>query len=300
MNTFNTELRVVDRGGSSSRVGAVRFHSYVMALRPGNGVAVATSILDPRTGTQELWLIDLEKNSAVPLTTTRGFAAVPVWSSDGRRLAYAYQPPGQLDDVYVRDMGTGATTPLFETPGTLEHPSAWSHDGKSLLFFMSDEKGTYLSTWSFASRTPTPFAGPRALEVAAFSPHDDFVAFTSQESGRPEAYVTTFPDRRQTWPLTTDGGRVLSWSQDGREILVGTLSGHIAAYPVSTAGGFTHGPATILVRDVGSQAAYSTATRDHSKIIIRVSPGRREGPRGDAVAVWLAGRFASDRSVTGC
>ena len=161
---------------------------------------------------------------------------------------------------------------MFETPGTLEHPTAWSHDGKSLLFFMSDEKGTYLSTWSFASRTPTPFAGPRALEVAAFSPHDDFVAFTSQESGRPEAYVTTFPDRRQTWPLTTDGGRVLSWSQDGREILVGTLSGHIAAYPVSTAGGFTHGPATILVRDVGSQAAYSTATRDHSKILIRVSP----------------------------
>ena len=65
---------------------------------------------------------------------------------------------------------------------------------------------------------------------------------------------------------------MLSWSQDGREILVGTLSGHIAAYPVSTAGGFTHGPATILVRDVGSQAAFSTATRNHSKMVIRVSP----------------------------
>ena len=47
MNAFNTELRVVERGGGSRRVGAVRFHSYVMALRPGNGVAVATSILDP-------------------------------------------------------------------------------------------------------------------------------------------------------------------------------------------------------------------------------------------------------------
>ena len=54
------------------------------------------------------------------------------------------------------------------------------------------------------------------------------------ESGRYEVYVTTFPERRQTWPLTTEGGRVLSWRADGREILVATLSGHIAAYPVST------------------------------------------------------------------
>ena len=195
MNTLNAELRVVERGGSSRRVGAVRFYSYVMALRPGNGLAVATAILDPSTGTQELWLMDLEKNSAVPLTTTRGFAAVPVWSSDARRLAYAYQPPGQLDNMYVRDMGTGATTPVFATPGTLEHPTAWSRDGKSLLIFTSDERGGWsLSTWSFASRTSTAFAGPRALEVAAFSPHDEFVAFTSQESGRPEAYMTTFPE----------------------------------------------------------------------------------------------------------
>ena len=37
MNTFNAELRVVERGGSRRRVGAVRLYSYVMALRPGNG-----------------------------------------------------------------------------------------------------------------------------------------------------------------------------------------------------------------------------------------------------------------------
>ena len=98
------------------------------------------------------------------------------------------------------------------------------------------------------------------------------MAFTSQESGRPEVYVTTFPDHRQTWPLTTEGGQVLSWSNDGREILVATLSGHIAGYPVSTDGGFSHGQPTTLVRDVGAAAPYSSATRDHSRILIRVSP----------------------------
>ncbi|MEO5895591.1 MAG: protein kinase [Vicinamibacterales bacterium] len=271
-NAFTAELRLVDRNGTGGRVGTARFFSYFMALHPDNRT-LAAALLDPRTGTQDLWLIDLTKDTAVPLTATRGFAGLPVWSTDGRRLAYAYQPPGQLDDVYIRDMTTGLSQPVFETPRAMEHPAAWSHDGKSLLVFTSDDKGTYLAWWSFASRTLTRFVGPRAVESSAsFSPHDDLVAFTSQESGRAEVYVTTFPGRRQTWPLTTEGGRILSWSRDGREILVATLSGHIVAYPVSTDGLFSHGQPTTLVRDAGYAATFSTATRDHSRVLLRVSP----------------------------
>jgi TolB protein len=175
--------------------------------------------------------------------------------------------------VYIKDIGTGLIQPVIETPGITEHPVAWSHDTKSLLVFISADDGAYLAAWSFATRTLTRFVGPRAVETpACFSPHDDFVAFTSQESGRPEVYVATFPDFRQTWPVTMGGGRALSWRNDGREILVATLSGHIVAYPVSTEGGFSHAQPTTLVRDVGYSAAYSTATRDHSRILIRVSP----------------------------
>jgi len=272
-DAFNAELHLVDRSGKGSVVGIQRFFSYFMALNPVDSSILAAAILDPRGGTQELWLIDLRKDSAAPLTTARGFTGLPVWSADGRRLAYAYQPPGQLDDVYIKDIGTGLIQPVIETPNVLEHPAAWSHDEKSLLVFTADDKGKYLSTWSFAERTLTRFVGPRVLETAAcFSPRDDLVAFTSQESGRPEVYVTTFPDRRQTWPITTDGGKVLSWRDDGREILVATLSGHIVAYPVSTEGGFSHGQPTTLVHDVGTAAARSAVTRDHSRILIRVSP----------------------------
>jgi hypothetical protein len=66
---------------------------------------------------------------------------------------------------------------------------------------------------------------------------------------------------------------VVSWKNDGHEILVATLSGHIVAYPVST----DDGQPTTLVRDVGMAAAYSTATRDHSRILISRQSGRREG-----------------------
>ena len=205
--------------------------------------------------------------------------------------------------MYIKDIGTGLIQRLIETPKIGEHPVAWSHDGKSLLVFTYEDNATSLSTWSFASRALTRFGGPRPLESAAFSPQDDYVVFTSQESGRPEVYVTTFPDHRQTWPVTTEGGRVLSWSPDGREILVATVSGHIAAYPVSLDGGFSVGQPTTLVRDVGSQAAYSSVTRDHSKILIRVSPdtvkdrgeirllfGWQDGLRRESVAASLPRR----------
>ncbi len=271
-NTFNAELRLVDRNGIVNRAGSARLYTSFMALSPIGSRTLATAILDQRAATQDLSLMDLSSDRTDPLTTTRGYTSNPVWSADGKRLAYTYQPPGQVDDVYVKDIGTGAIQSVIETPTRGEHPVAWSHDSRSLLVFAYDDDKADLSLWSFASRTLTRFVGPGVLESAAFSPRDNYVAYGSQESGRPEVYVTTFPDHRQTWQLTTEGGQVLSWRNDGREILVATLSGHIAAYPVSIEGGFSRGQPTTLVRDVGSVAAYSSATRDHSRILIRVSP----------------------------
>jgi hypothetical protein len=64
---------------------------------------------------------------------------------------------------------------------------------------------------------------------------------------------------------------VLSWRADGKELLVATLTGHIVAYPVTTTGdGFSAGTPEVLLRNVGFDARFATATRDHSRILIRV------------------------------
>jgi Tol biopolymer transport system component len=268
--SFDAELHLVDRAGIGTRVGIAQPFTAIMALRP-DGRSVAASIVDPGTSTNDLWLVDLQSGARTPLTTTRGYTGMPVWSRDGTHLAYAYAPPGQLDDVYVKDLRTGKEEPVIENQAVLEHPVAWSRDGAYMLIWTADEKGNTLARWSFGSRILTPFA-VSGTQWAALSPDDRYLAFTSQESGSTEVSVTTFPERFQTWSLATKGDRVLSWSDNGREILVATLSGQIVAYPVSTESGFSAGPPTVLVRGVGFAAPYSTARRDHSRILIRVSP----------------------------
>ena len=267
----------MDRTGKVIHTSAPERHG-ICVVEP-NGPRVAAQVVDPRAGTSDLWLVDMQTGTRIPLTRTGGYAGAPVWSADGTRLAYAYQPPGQRDDVYVKDLRTGKVTPVIESPAVLEHPVAWSHDGAHLLVWVtkwldsSPNSLDAIDVWSFASRTLTPFANaPSGEGGAVFSPDDRYVAFSSIESGRSEVYVTTFPERRQTWPLTTEGGRVLSWRSDGREILVATLSGHVAAYPVSTEGGFASGNPTILIRDLDSVAYLSSASPDHSRILIQVSP----------------------------
>ena len=271
------ELCLVNRDGSGAqRAGGVKDFSERMALEPA-GRRVAAAVIDARSGIAAIWLLDISTGARTLLSPGQGSTGWPVWSPDGTRVAFGYQPPGILDDVYVKDLRTSATTALVTSTDAREDPVAWSPKGEWLLLFRNDPQTTgHLLAYSFRSHTCKPFVvvpGAAVLD-GVFSPDGRYVAYSSNESGRFEVSVTTFPDRTATWLLTTEGARVLSWGgRDGHEILVGTLSGDIAAYQVNTAGGtFSAGPPTIVIRDVGSDAQYARATPDHSRILLRVNP----------------------------
>ena len=61
-------------------------------------------------------------------------------------------------------------------------------------------------------------ASPSDEMPGNFSPDGRFVAYTSNESGRFEVYVQTFPLSDRKWQVSTDGGYEPRWRADGREI----------------------------------------------------------------------------------
>ena len=273
--TFDGELTLLTRDGSvASHFGGVQQFGFMMSLSPDARTVVA-AVQDARSSASDLWRFDVETGTRTPVTTMRtsgGWTGSPIWSFDGTRLAYACQLPGILDDVCVRDMRTGGVTTVVQSKTIWEHPRDWSFDGQHMLVAYDEYTASSkeeLRAWSARTNTLSPYI--QFAQDGKFSPDAGFVAFTSFETGREEVLVTTFPQRQQTWPLTTDGGNVLSWSKDGKEILVATFGGHIVAYPVTTQGAsFSAGAPQVLVRNAGFDARFARATRDHSRILVRV------------------------------
>jgi Tol biopolymer transport system component len=50
------------------------------------------------------------------------------------------------------------------------------------------------------------------------SPNGQWLAYASDETGRYEVYVTTFPTSGGKWQVSINGGLVPVWSRDGKEL----------------------------------------------------------------------------------
>jgi hypothetical protein len=71
-----------------------------------------------------------------------------------------------------------------------------------------------------------------------FSPDGKWVAYASNETGKWQIYVTSFPDARGKWQVSTSGGEQPRWRGDGKELFYIGLDGKMMVALVTTGANF--------------------------------------------------------------
>jgi hypothetical protein len=81
----------------------------------------------------ELWVYDIERQSAKPIAIDAGSCEQPDWHPDGERVVFAASSKGRGLDLWEVDLSTGLRWRLTHTEGDHLWPT-WSDDGRDLVY----------------------------------------------------------------------------------------------------------------------------------------------------------------------
>jgi Tol biopolymer transport system component len=261
---------------ASGQCGRSREHVHV-TLSPDDR-RVAIERLDTN-GNGVIWLHEIERGATSRFSFDPSWNWSPIWSPDGSRIAFAAAPDGKAGIFQKPTSGATEQEPLF-TGDLLGFPNDWSSNGEWLMWSRS-APGTDSDIWGLrlsADRKPVPILQTPFFEgEPRLSPNGRWLAYTSNESGRREVYVRSFPAGDTKRLVSTSGGRQPAWRRDGRELFYRTDAGAIMAVGVKTDAGLrSQLPAGALpcAYSQGFPGRYDYApTRDGQRFLVNILPG---------------------------
>jgi len=188
-------------------------------------------------GNTDIWLFDAGRTTR--FTFDAGRDLFPIWSPDGRFVAFDSNRSGHRYFYQKRSDLSGAEVPLLESPED-KVLNDWSPDGQFLLYVTPNDPKTGADIWYLplsGGRQPIPFVKTAFLERAGqFSPDGHWVAYQSNETGPYEIYVRGFPGPGPQQQVSTSGGIQARWRSDGKELYYIAPDGKLIAVPIKMNG----------------------------------------------------------------
>ena len=213
-NPARTSLVWADREGKIEPLVKDQDLYREVSLSPDGLKAVVRYELD-------LWMHDLQRGTRIRLTSGTGSNILPLWSGDGARILFASNRGGDWDIYSQPADGSGPAEVLLKRPYD-QFPYSMLPDGTLLYHEIHPKTARDLWTLSPDGKTSLLRGTPFNEMSGQFSPGSEggprWVAYASDESGRNEIYVQSYPSGANRIPVSTGGGILPRWSRDGKEL----------------------------------------------------------------------------------
>ena len=229
----NRQLTLFDRHGQALGTATEPADWGTASLSVLGDKAVMTRA-DVDSASLDLWLVDLTRRIASPLTSDPADENHPVWSPDGSEIVYTSNRDG-LPDLYVKNVaGSQRDRLLAKTNAGV--PTSWTSDGRYIIYW-DRTPDTGMDLWLVSSHdqsAPRSLLRTRFNEADGAVSHDSrWLAYSSTDSGRDEVYVQPFLREGPRYQVSSSGGTAPRWSADGRELFYVTAGGEIAAVRIT-------------------------------------------------------------------
>jgi len=286
-NPSKTSLVWVDRAGTIDRPGKGEDVYREAALSPdGTKAAVRHNVT--------LWIHDLQRGTKSPLSSANTSDYRAIWSLDGTRILFGSNREGNWDIYSQPADGSTPAEALLKRPYD-QWPLSLSADGTLLYREVQPQTGMDLWTMSRDGKTVPLRVTPFNETEGRFSPGPAGaplrIAYTSDESGRNEIYVQSYPGAANRIQVSTGGGSLPRWSPDGKELFYVTGDALVA---VAMRPDGTFGPPRTLFDRSNYFLKYSYDVSPDGKrfLMLRRDPG--SAPRQLNVILNWSGRLDRD------
>jgi serine/threonine protein kinase/Tol biopolymer transport system component len=238
---INRRLLWTDRTGRELETVGAPGEYFNPALSPA-GDRLAYDFSDPRSGggaAGDIWIRDLRRGVNSRFTFSNEDDSCPVWSPDGKRIVFSRDRGTAWDLIEKPADGQGAEAELLKGDGLI-FASDWSAAAGAIIY-SRQAKDTGFDIWMIplqGDRKPVLVLQTPFNEMwPKLSPDGRWIAYQSNESGRQEIYVQSFPATGGKWQISTNGGTEPTWRGDGREIYYRAPDQQLTAVEIEAAGG---------------------------------------------------------------
>ena len=292
----DSQLTWRDRGGRVAGTVGEAGRLQSLALSP-DGRRVAVARANAQTSAKvEIQMLDLTPARATRFTSA-AYANLPVWSPDGNRIIFHSQALNGGVEMYQKP-ATGSSDQARLLPSTGEpasalswaRPTSFSPDGRYLLYESSSPNKQW-DLWSVSldpPSKPVPFLQTGGNDQdGQFSPQGRWVAYTSDESGREEVYLRTFPEAGESIPVSSTGGHSPRWRADGKELFYLAADGKLMSVEI-TPGRESHPGTPKALFQANAVLPSWSVSADGQRFLFAIPTQQNTQPVFTVVLSWMA------------